>query len=59
MEVLTNIINYDEYFKFLSEIKNDIISTRRKVLFQANNEVILMYYRIEKVLIKSSKYSIR
>ena len=45
MEDLTNIINDDEYFKFLNEIKNDIITTRRKVLIQANNEVVLMYYR--------------
>ena len=56
MEDLTNIINDDEYFKFLNEIKNDIISTRRKVLSQANNEVILMYHRIGKGLIKNSKY---
>ena len=56
MENLTNIINDDEYFKFLNEIKKDIISTRRKVLSQANNEVILMYYRIGKGLIKNSKY---
>ena len=56
VENLTNIINDDEYFKFLNEIKKDIISTRRKVLSQANNEVILMYYRIGKGLIKNSKY---
>ena len=46
MEDLTNIINDDEYFRFLNEIKDDIITTRRKVLTQANNEVVLMYYRI-------------
>jgi len=56
VEDLTNIINDDEYFKFLNEIKNDIISTRRKVLSQANNEVILMYHRIGKGLIKNTKY---
>ena len=56
VENLTNIINDDEYFKFLNEIKKDIISTRRKVLSQANTEVILMYYRIGKGLIKNSKY---
>lgn len=56
MEDLTNIINDDEYFKFLDEIKNDIISKRRKVLSQANNEVILMYHRIGKGLIKNTKY---
>ena len=56
MENLKNIINDDEYFKFLNEIKNDIITTRRKVLTQANNEVILMYHRIGKGLIKNTKY---
>ena len=34
-ENLTNIINNDKYFKFLNEIKNNIITTRRKVLTQA------------------------
>lgn len=56
VEDLTNIINDDEYFKFLNEIKNDIITTRRKVLTQANNEVVLMYHRIGKGLIKNTKY---
>lgn len=56
MEDLTNIINDDEYFKFLNEIKNDIITTRRKVLTQANNEVVLMYHRIGRGLIKNTKY---
>ena len=56
MEDITQIINSDEYFKFLNEIKNDIILTRRKVLSQANNEVILMYYRIGKCLIENTKY---
>ena len=56
MEDITKIINSDEYFKFLNEIKNDIILTRRKVLSQANNEVILLYYRIGKCLIENTKY---
>lgn len=56
MKDLTNVINDSEYFEFLENIKNDIITTRRKVLSQANNEVILMYHRIGKVLIENSKY---
>lgn len=56
MENLTNVINDDKYFKFLENIKRDIVSTRRKILSQANNEVILMYYRIGKGLIENSKY---
>lgn len=56
MKDLSNVINDNEYFEFLEDIKKDIISTRRKVLSQANNEVILMYYRIGKGLIENSKY---
>lgn len=56
MENLKNIVNNTEYFNFLNDIKNDIVSTRKKVLLQANNEIILMYYRIGKILIKNSKY---
>lgn len=46
MKDLTGVINDDEYFKFLENIKTDIITTRRQILSQANNEVVLMYYRI-------------
>lgn len=51
--------NDDEYFKFLENIKTDIITTRRQILSQANNEVVLMYYRIGKGLIENSKYGNR
>ncbi len=59
MKDLTGVINDDEYFKFLENIKTDIITTRRQILSQANNEVVLMYYRIGKGLIKNSKYGNR
>ena len=52
-------LNDDEYFKFLENIKTDIITTRRQILSQANNEVVLMYYRIGKGLIENSKYGNR
>ena len=56
MKDLINTINDDEYFKFLNEIKKDIINTRKKVLLNANNELIMMYYRIGKGLIEKNKY---
>lgn len=56
MKNLINTINDDEYFIFLNEIKKDIINTRKKVLLQTNNEVVLMYHRIGKTLIENSKY---
>lgn len=34
MKDLSNVINDNEYFEFLENIKTDIISTRRKVLSQ-------------------------
>lgn len=59
MKDLTGVINDDEYFKFLENIKTDIITTRRQILSQANNEVVLMYYRIGKGLSENSKYGNR
>ena len=59
MKDLTGVINDDEYFKFLENIKTDIITTRRQILSQANNEVVLMYYRIGKGQIENSKYGNR
>ena len=59
MKDLTGVINDDEYFKFFENIKTDIITTRRQILSQANNEVVLMYYRIGKGLIENSKYGNR
>ena len=56
MKDLINTINDDEYFKFLNDIKKDIINTRKKVLLNANNELIMMYYRIGKGLIEKNKY---
>lgn len=44
---------------FLENIKTDIITTRRQILSQANNEVVLMYYRIGKGFIENSKYGNR
>ena len=56
MNDLSNIINDDEYFEFLNDIKKDIINTRKKVVLNTNNELILMYYRIGKGLIENNKY---
>lgn len=56
MNDLKKIINDDKYFKLLDKIKKDIINTRKKVLLNTNNELILMYYRIGKSLIANNKY---
>lgn len=56
MDDLINVISDDEYFKVLNDIKDNIISTRRKILSQTNNEVVLLYHKIGKNLIKNSKF---
>lgn len=56
MKDLNKIINDDDYFNFLNEVKKDIINTRKKVIVNTNNELILMYYRIGKGLIEKNKY---
>ena len=38
------------------EIKTDIKKTQAKVIYQANNELILLYFRIGKILAVNSKY---
>lgn len=40
----------------IDNIKKDIITTRNKVLTDANKELILMYFRIGKVISENAKY---
>lgn len=56
MNDLINVISDDEYFKVLNDIKDNIVSTRRKILSQTNNEVVLLYHKIGKNLIENSKF---
>jgi len=47
----------DKNFKLaISKIKNDIRQTQTKVIYQANNELILLYFRIGKMLEENSRY---
>ncbi len=49
--------NVDVDFSSLaSEIKNDILSTRNKVVTQANFELILLYHRIGRIISENAKY---
>lgn len=40
----------------IGEIKRDIISTQRKILIDANRELILLYFPIGKVISENQKY---
>ncbi len=50
------IENSDEYFELLNDIKNTVITTRKKVVMNANKELILMYYNIGRRLIEHNKW---
>lgn len=56
MENPKEIINDSDYFKFLEDIKQDIINTRKRILLNSNNEMVLMYYRIGKSILENNKY---
>ena len=56
MENPKEIINDKEYFEFLDNIKQDIINTRKRILLNSNNEMVLMYYRIGKSILENNKY---
>ena len=45
-----------DFVKQIENIKKDIISTRNKVLSDANRELINMYYRIGKIISENQKY---
>ena len=48
--------NNDKYFKILNEIKRTLITTRNKVIENANKDLILMYYNIGKKLLENNKW---
>ena len=45
-----------DFKTLIKEIKDDIKNTQRRVLYQSNNELIMLYYRIGKVLEENSEY---
>lgn len=50
--MLTN----EEYFELLEDIKNTLITTRNKVVENANKSLVIMYYNIGRKLIENNKW---
>ena len=46
----------EEFKVILSDIKNEIKNTQTKIMYHANNELIMLYFRIGKKLEENSKY---
>jgi len=49
------IENNDKYFEVLNDIKKTLVTTRNKVIENANKELILMYYNIGAKLSENNK----
>ena len=50
--------NNNQYFEVLNDIKNTLITTRNKIINNANKDLILMYYKIGLKLIENNKWGV-
>ena len=50
--------NNSQYFEVLNDIKNTLITTRNKIIENANKDLILMYYKIGLKLIENNKWGV-
>ena len=48
----------NNYFELLEDIKSTLITTRNKVIENANKDLIIMYYNIGVKLIENNNYAI-
>ena len=48
--------NNDKYFEVLNDIKKTLITTRNKIVENANKDLVLMYYHIGLKLIENNKW---
>lgn len=48
--------NNDKYFEILNDIKKTLITTRNKIVENANKDLVLMYYNIGLKLIENNKW---
>ena len=48
--------NNDKYFEVLNDIKKTLITTRNKMVENANKDLVLMYYNIGLKLIENNKW---
>lgn len=51
-----NAFDSKEIICLVKDIKRDILSTRNKILSDANKELILLYFRIGKIISENQKY---
>ena len=56
MDKKATIDSEQDAIRLIGEIKRDIVSTQRKVFADANRELILLYFRIGKVISENQKY---
>lgn len=52
----TNSIETKEMILLIKQIKQDIVSTRNRILSESNQELIYLYFRIGKIISENQKY---
>ena len=52
----TNSIETKEMILLIKQIKQDIVSTRNRILNESNQELIFLYFRIGKIISENQKY---
>lgn len=50
------LINNNEYFQVLERVKKQILNAQYRAVLGANQEQILLYWNIGKVIIENTKY---
>ncbi len=53
---MKEIIEKTEFIKTIDSIKQDVINTRNKIMYNANRELINMYFRMGKNISENVKY---
>lgn len=55
-EVIKNEEAKTSFVKSINIIKQDVISTRNRILYNANSELVNMYFRMGKIISQNAKY---
>ena len=53
---MTNLIECKDFKSIVINIKKDILNTRYKIITNANQELLNLYFRLGKIISENSKY---
>lgn len=53
------LINDNEYFQIVEQVKEQILNAQYRAVLGANREQILLYWNIGRVIIENTKYGVK